>query len=127
MLKSLSVILLIIAMIGSTQSSYVVLMSYELNKRFIATNLCENRTKPALKCNGKCFLRKKLKETQDSEKDSSQKSDEKTFSFFSLELSTEFSFDIRPFKNALPDPIAYYNIVYYFKILSSIFRPPQVC
>lgn len=34
---------------------------YELNKNYIAHNLCENRDKPQLKCCGKCYLHKQLK------------------------------------------------------------------
>lgn len=34
---------------------------YELNKDYIAKNLCENRNKPEMKCCGKCYLRKQLK------------------------------------------------------------------
>lgn len=33
---------------------------YEYNRIYIAQNLCENRDKPALKCCGKCYLRKQL-------------------------------------------------------------------
>jgi len=38
-----------------------VLAWYELNKDFIAKNLCENRDRPAMHCNGKCQLNKQLK------------------------------------------------------------------
>lgn len=42
-------------------------MSFELNRDFIAKNLCENRNRPQLNCDGKCFLAKKLKAQQDRE------------------------------------------------------------
>lgn len=42
---------------------------YELNKGFIAKNLCENRTRPWLHCNGECQLMKKLR--QEEKKDQS--------------------------------------------------------
>jgi hypothetical protein len=38
-----------------------IISYYELNKNYIAKNLCENRDKPAMKCCGKCYLRKQLK------------------------------------------------------------------
>ena len=37
------------------------LVDYALNKEYIAKNLCENRDKPKLNCNGKCHLMKQLK------------------------------------------------------------------
>jgi hypothetical protein len=33
---------------------------YESNKEMIATEMCENRDKPAMNCNGKCVLAKKI-------------------------------------------------------------------
>lgn len=38
---------------------------YELNKDYVAKNLCENRNKPQMKCCGKCYLRKQLKKAED--------------------------------------------------------------
>ena len=39
----------------------VPLIEYYTNKEYIASVLCENRDKPALACNGKCYLEKQLK------------------------------------------------------------------
>ncbi|MDC9722424.1 MAG: hypothetical protein PSN34_06580 [Urechidicola sp.] len=39
----------------------VPLIEYYSNKEYIASVLCENRDKPALACNGKCYLEKQLK------------------------------------------------------------------
>lgn len=45
------------------------LAEYALNYDYIVENLCENRDKPILNCNGKCFLAKQLaKESGDKEK-----------------------------------------------------------
>jgi|GEM_PF-287384 len=33
---------------------------YVLNKTYIAQNICENKTTPSLKCDGKCHLRKMM-------------------------------------------------------------------
>ena len=37
-----------------------------MNKEYIAANLCENRSKPVLKCAGKCQLAKQLAEEENS-------------------------------------------------------------
>lgn len=113
-------------MIGSTQSGYTVLISFELNKRYIAENLCENRAKPELKCNGKCFLQKKLKETEDSEKNNSQKSEQKDLNFFSIEPPAKLSLEICLFSDSVSKPGTYYNSVYFFTNLAAVFRPPQL-
>jgi hypothetical protein len=38
-------------------------VNYLLNKEYIAKNLCENRNKPKMNCNGKCHLMKEIKKT----------------------------------------------------------------
>lgn len=40
---------------------------YQVNKDYIAKNLCENRNKPELNCCGKCYLRKQLKKVDGHE------------------------------------------------------------
>jgi len=45
-----------------TFSSFLIEADFFLNKDYIAKNLCVNRDKPMMHCNGKCFLAKKLNE-----------------------------------------------------------------
>ncbi len=47
-----------------------VLGLFELNKEYIAKNLCENIDKPQLSCCGKCYLGKQLSKTEDEGKPS---------------------------------------------------------
>lgn len=39
-------------------------VEYAFNKCYIAKVLCENKDKPRLKCDGKCYLKKQLKASQ---------------------------------------------------------------
>ena len=41
-------------------SKWIVILEYEINKDYIANNLCVNRATPSSCCKGKCFLQKKL-------------------------------------------------------------------
>jgi hypothetical protein len=43
---------------------------YRINQDYIAKNLCVNRDKPMMNCNGQCFLAKKLKAAEDKEQKS---------------------------------------------------------
>ena len=59
----------------------VVVGFYQLNKGYIAKNLCENQDKPELKCCGKCYLRKELKKVDgksDDAKNGPVKADSRT-------------------------------------------------
>ena len=50
-----------------------ICLHYQLNKAYIAANLCENRDKPIMHCNGKCHLRKQLAKTTDNTDPQTQK------------------------------------------------------
>ena len=49
-------------------SAYVLIYAdFAANRDYIAKNLCENRDKPDMKCNGKCQLCKRLKDEDKKE------------------------------------------------------------
>lgn len=69
-MKRLSTLIMLIIISLSVFAQGVVVLHYYINKAYIAKNLCENRNRPMLHCDGKCVLAKKLaaqeKEQQDS-------------------------------------------------------------
>lgn len=92
-----------------------------LNRSFIAKNLCVNREKPMMHCNGKCYLSKKIKEQE--------KQDQQ------VPVSKNEQFSIQPF--FVPAPFILANAgreirVKYFirndhaiaSVSSAIFHPP---
>lgn len=42
-------------------------VQYELNKQYISVNLCVNKDKKEMNCNGKCYLAKELKKAANTE------------------------------------------------------------
>lgn len=50
-------------------------IEYYANKDYISSVLCENRNRPALACNGKCYLQKELSKASSSEQHSHQHSE----------------------------------------------------
>jgi hypothetical protein len=60
-------ILLLVSLLSANLSGLLVYMGFEVNQKYIAKELCENRAKPEMHCNGKCYLMKKLKQAQDKE------------------------------------------------------------
>jgi hypothetical protein len=63
----LTAVLLIIAIVSSSFSRFFIYAGYQLNKNYIASKLCENRNRPWLHCNGKCYLLKKLKQAEEKQ------------------------------------------------------------
>lgn len=64
-MKQALVYLLLIATMLPSISPWGTIAYYQLNKDYIARVLCENRSRPDLHCDGKCYLAKKLKAQQD--------------------------------------------------------------
>ena len=44
-------------------------IEYEVNKAYIAANLCENQDQPELQCNGSCHLKKQIKKQAEEKED----------------------------------------------------------
>lgn len=49
-----------IGILLQTFSQVVIVADYYVHKEYIAKKLCENRDRPAMHCEGKCCLKKKL-------------------------------------------------------------------
>jgi hypothetical protein len=63
-LKSFSAILLLLSFFAQTFNEAFIVFGFYANQSYIAANLCENRYRPMLHCNGKCLLAKKLKQEE---------------------------------------------------------------
>lgn len=116
-------IILILLMGTMSFSKNMIMLDYELNKDYIAANLCINKARPALKCHGKCQVMKKMAEEEQNipgQQKAPQLLQEVLFSesltFFSLPefLQTPIEYRIR---NEYSD---------YNKPLRSIFHPPSL-
>ncbi|MBS1527227.1 MAG: hypothetical protein JST19_16360 [Bacteroidetes bacterium] len=64
MLKQLTVWLLTFAVLSANCSRLFVYAGFELNQKYIAAKLCENRNRPWMHCNGHCYLMKKIRQAE---------------------------------------------------------------
>jgi hypothetical protein len=76
MLKKVISISLLAALICSGFSRFFIYAGFELNHKYIAENLCVNKSRPWMHCNGKCYFMRKIKEAQENEK-KQQRTDQK--------------------------------------------------
>lgn len=60
------IISLLLLFLTLSFSKTILLIHYRLNIDFIKNELCENKNKPQLKCNGKCYLNKQVKKTENN-------------------------------------------------------------
>jgi hypothetical protein len=64
MMKTFLSLILAGCLLLQSMSGLVTYAGFELNRDYISQVLCVNRAKPQLHCNGKCYLTKKLKESE---------------------------------------------------------------
>ena len=100
------------------------LIEYQTNKEYIASVLCENRNKPELACDGKCYLNKKIKESKnhDSHEHSLPQID---LSKYPISMVEDLSYNYD--NNNVFITHKYLKIgAHPNKITTSLFRPPIV-
>ena len=101
------------------------IISYAVNYEYISTELCENKDKPEMACNGKCHLKKELAKEI---KENNPVSDSKKVNFVesSLLFCSEiipFTFEKVPFDQEDKNLNSYSNL-YQKEAVYTIFHPP---
>lgn len=113
--------LLVLLTLSSGYTRLYIYAVYELNKNYITNVLCENKASPQLKCEGKCYLKKKIKQAEKSEQKSGQGTSKQFFSDVFLITDFRFKSYIRQTAAYLPA-----NTRFYFALSANgIFHPPQ--
>jgi len=68
MIRRIIALALLLAMLSPILAKLFVYAEFKSNQAYIAAALFENRDRPELNCEGKCYLMKKLKAAEDKEK-----------------------------------------------------------
>lgn len=125
MLKRLTAFCLLVALISSNFSRFFACSAFEANQKYIAKNLCINKSRPWLHCNGHCYFMQKIKQAEENEKKEAAKDNLNKL---------EISFFQEPFHFASPVPVvlksgasSYPGYAYHYssQFLDTIFRPPK--
>ena len=121
-MRSFIALLLASAFLFQSTSKLFIVAHYALNKDFIAKNLCENKAKPQMHCNGKCHLKKQLQKEDKKEGSVPVSSKEK----FEIQLFSEKQSILNSVTiNSKQDASFCYFFNIYNNHLSSVFHPPQ--
>ncbi len=100
----------------------IPLVEYAVNYDYISEVLCINKSKPELHCNGKCYLKKEIAKTNDTDSSPLTKnSGQKLFDIYVLPEITSISTAEKIF---FSNPNFLYKTAYSFLFLKHIFRPP---
>ena len=91
-MKFISVLLLCVCLFAATFSKWILIASFEINQNYIKTTLCENKNKPEMHCNGKCFLAKQLHDDEQPSKQDNASKERFEIQLFFVEAPNNFSF-----------------------------------
>jgi hypothetical protein len=122
MLKSLTAVVLLVALLTANFTRYFVYAGFELNKKYIAEKLCENRDKPWLNCNGHCYFMKKIKAAEENDKNDARQNQKNLFQEVFFLSSTTVKFHTQ-LLHTLSTP---YSSPLTITFSGAVFRPPQV-
>lgn len=67
-MKKIISIVLILSLGFQCMATLGLITMYQLNKAYISKELCENKNRPAMHCEGKCVLKKSLAHAENTEK-----------------------------------------------------------
>ncbi|MCU4188853.1 hypothetical protein M9Q43_06700 [Flavobacterium sp. HXWNR29] len=121
-MKKLVIILIIVMFL----KPIFPVLDYIINYDYIANELCENKAKPELKCNGKCHLVNELAKASEDDKpinsDKKNNSKQEIEVLFFQEIKT-FVVEQIYFHNRTSIGDNYANF-YFHKACCSVFHPP---
>lgn len=115
-----------ISLVITSFSHYWIYLGFEINKKYISKNLCENRMRPEMQCNGKCYLMKKLKQAEENDKKQDQenilKNLEISFIIKPQQINFHKSCKVQLIKRAFSTFSSFYSNEY----TKGIFHPPRL-
>jgi hypothetical protein len=124
-MKLLAGSILILLVLFQAFSKWVIMAEYTINQDYIAKNLCENKARPMLHCNGKCQLMKKLaeEEKQNSSNSNTGSNIKVSDVLFTHEIQTLCITNLPEEKTRFNSELILSKSSAY---LSSIFHPPAI-
>lgn len=73
------------------------IIEYHANYDYISSVLCENRDKPYLECNGKCYLEKQLKKTNHHTHEHNSTVPQISFEDYPISPINQYSYHLKEF------------------------------
>ena len=101
------------------------IIEYYANYDYIANVLCENRDKPYLECNGKCYLQKQLNEVNHNNHEHKSNIPQINFEDYPLSPLGEYTYHLKNTENA-NTIINYFNYNTSQNFIDSVFKPPKL-
>ncbi|RFZ83336.1 hypothetical protein DYU05_14470 [Mucilaginibacter terrenus] len=121
MLQRITAYLLIFSLVTVNFTRLFIYAGFELNRNYIAEKLCENRDKPWMNCNGKCYFMKKIKQAEQNKNAEEKQAQKNLFQEAAFHKTADVSFHpillaviLHPFANSTA-----------LERTNTIFQPPR--
>ncbi|SEJ44071.1 hypothetical protein SAMN05216327_110139 [Dyadobacter sp. SG02] len=103
-------------------------LDFEIRRDYIINNLCENKNRPQMHCDGKCYLAKRIASLDEQEKRQAEKSYMSRLIDQVMDRRTSFSFNRQPvLVEILPQPRFFVREFFTPRVaVDDIFHPPLV-
>ena len=121
LLRRVVSLFLLLAVVSANFGRLFVYAGFGMNQKYIAGNLCENRSKPWMHCNGHCYLMKKVKQAEEKEKSDERQTQKSLFQESYFTVSSEMKFHSQLLQ-VIATP---YHANFQTSNPGAIFRPPQ--
>ena len=113
---------LLVALLSANFSRLFVYAGFELNKEYIVAELCENKDKPQLHCDGHCYFMKKVKQVQEKEKSNERQTQKSLFQYVFLKSTSSVEF----FSRVVGVVFTPYQVLKATPSSGAVFQPPQL-
>ena len=128
-MKTFKVIILLLLLSSKLVYSFFWQVNFYINQQEIVRLECENKDKPLMKCNGKCYLAKQLQKAEDELNVKKSKQEQSKNTIKLMEVSAFIAPQKIAFSSNFSFQIETTNFVSYSKNLLSgatypIFHPP---
>jgi predicted nuclease of restriction endonuclease-like (RecB) superfamily len=124
-MKKASVFILALLVLLQPLSKTWIFVSFQLNQDFIASVLCINRDIPVNTCQGKCYLKKRLKETHQDEQKQANAREKSPFEILISHQPSVFQFLSVQDRIIENTPNNVQSHTYISRFISDIFHPPR--
>lgn len=124
-MRSLIAYILLAAIMLPTLSPWGTIAYFKLNREYIAKVLCENRKRPELHCDGKCYLAKKLRQQQEKQ---DKETSEKVHNMPVIQLFTPQPcyYNFEPEIKVFREPVHFFHqLLFYTAPIGKLLRPPR--
>lgn len=124
-MRSVIAYILLAAIMLPTLSPWGTIAYFKLNREYIAKVLCENRKRPELHCDGKCYLAKQLKQQKDKQ---DKETSEKVHNMPVIQLFTAqpYFYNFEPEAIVFREPVRFFHqLLFYSAPVGKLLRPPK--